>query len=250
MAKKVLSSQEKFKAAIGKILSQGCNQSVGKAQLTEIVNQWEKEETPDSIKKAIERILVEVTIPEWGKWIRKRYTCIPGYYWLESSSKFGDTVLGWYNQEQVQAEPFPLKLHWQNHEDERYSEVLDWGYEERGFAPAEKLPVEYTFFGCEVNIPVESLHLSLHLSLCKHGYASACKIQWERRCNQRDPLENGLYVMRSIIPHGFWKAWEWWPDCWQYYYDKRLRHEPPNDPYAAVLGGANKHDVEIFFLDS
>lgn len=259
VAKKKLGSQEKFKTAIGKILSGEYDRSVGKAQLTKIVNQWEKEESADFMKKAIEEILVEITIPESSKWIQQRYTYVPGYFWLENSSKYGDTVLGWYDAtKQIQAEPLPLEMHCQRHEDKRYCKVLGWGWESKGFAAAEELP--FCWSSSQVSVPTENLQL-----FCKHGYASPCELQWERRCNQHDSQENGLYVKRSIISYGFWQAWKWWPDAWAWYYEHRpelfedaswwgkeelVRHEPP-DPYAAVFSPNNSESLKsrLFYLD-
>ncbi len=254
---KKLSSQEKFKVAIGKILLKEYNESVGKAQLTKIVDQWEKEESCDVIKNAIEEILLTAAIPKWAEWISRRYTYVPGYFWLEKSNiKYGDTVLGWLDQNQVQAEPMPLKAWYQWLPEERYWEVLDWWEESTGFAVAEDLPLYW--HTSVVTVPTEKLR-----SFCEHGFASPCAIQWERRCNQYDPLENGLYVTRTIVPHGFWKAWKWWPEAWIWYYEhrpelfeeedvwgKRVRCEPFN-PYAAVFSPSNSESLRarLFHID-
>lgn len=171
----------------------------------------------------------------------------------------GDRVFGWYKEGQVQAEPLPLRLYYQRFEDDRYCEVLDCAeeWETEGFSEAVPIPLSY-WLDREVKVPVEQLRF-----YCEHGYASPCKLQWERKINRSQPEEDGYYVTRSIIPHGFWQAWKWWPDCWYWYYSKRpelfedanlwgsLQAEPPNDPYAAVLGGSNKQYFKdrIFFLD-
>ncbi|TAE95549.1 MAG: hypothetical protein EAZ78_27685 [Oscillatoriales cyanobacterium] len=178
-----------------------------------------------------------------------------------------DRVFGWCRDDQIQAVELPVYLDmfsYDNGNENRIVKYIRVGVsDEEGFAPAIDLP----FDGVRVEVPVAPGYNFDYtfFTMWEHGWASPCEIQWswfERpRCSDLD----GYVVERSIIPHGFWKAWEWYPDCWRDYYDKRpelfedaewwgtpmpIRHEPPNDPYAAVLGGANKHDVEIFFLDS
>jgi hypothetical protein len=257
--KKTLSNQEKFELAVNKILAQQYNERVGKAQVTKILNQWEKEDTPDSIKRDINAILALLDIPKWADWIQQKFTCVLGSFWLESSSKYGDVVLGWYNINQIQAEPLPLALYFQRFEDDRYCEVLGWGeaWEAKGFA--EAVPIPLTWFDREVKVPVEEMRF-----YCEHGYASPCKIQWERKNTRSHPEDNGYYVTRSIISYGFWQAWKWWPDAWAWYYEHRPelfedevfwrakelpeRHNPPSDPYAAVLGFASRNRP-TFFLD-
>lgn len=257
--KKTLTSQEKFIAAVEKIISKEYTETVGKAQLTKIVNQWEKEEAPNIIKQAIEKFLATVSLPEQAKWIQQRYNYVPGYFWLEnSSSKYGDTVLGWHDDPlQIQAEALPLDLHYRRFEDDRYIKVLDWvGWHEKGFAAAEDLPL--CWHSRHVEIPIEKMRF-----FCKYKYAAPCQLQWQRKYDHI-PEERELCVLRSIIPYGFWQAWKWWPDCWQWYLEKRpelfgdadlwdssveVRHSPPNDPYAAVLGNASRGYYETFRLD-
>lgn len=173
----------------------------------------------------------------------------------------GDRVFGWYREDQVQAVELPVTLDFTYDRDNdrmRRVEYVKVLFERDGFWPAIDLP----FDGTRVNVPVCDDYPFLDLWEC--GWVSPCQIQWSWFERPRWSDLDGYVVERSIIPHGFWKAWKWWPDCWRYYYDKRpelfedaewwipmpIRHEPPNDPYAVVLGGANKHDVEIFFLDS
>jgi hypothetical protein len=171
-----------------------------------------------------------------------------------------DRVFGWYKDDQVQAVELPCRLNTfsYNNGEFQYVKYLTVVREKMGFAPAIDLP----FDGVCVKVPVAPGYDfdDTFLTMWEHGWASPCEIQWSW-----SDLD-GYVVERSIIPHGFWKAWEWYPDCWRDYYDKRpelfddaewwgspppmpIRHKPPNDPYAAVLG-TNKHDVEIFFLDS
>ncbi|MEG4251096.1 hypothetical protein [Microcoleus sp. Pol10D4] len=256
--KKALNSPDKFQVAINKILAQEYNESVGKAQITKILNQWEKEEK-GNIKETINAILTSLDIPKWANWIHRRFTCVLGSYWLESSSnKSGDTVLGWYDVEQFEAESLPLALYYQRWDEERYCKVLGWGetWEAKGFVEAVQLPF---ICGYDVEVPVEELQF-----YCEHGYASPCKLQWERVDNRVHTETNGYYVTRSIIPYGFWQAWKWWPDAWAWYYERRpelfedevlwrakewpMWHSPSDNPYAAVLGTASRNRP-TFFLD-
>ena len=81
----------------------------------------------------------------------------------------------------------------------------------------------------------------------KLGFAKAQAIQWYW------DKEEGLVVTRNVLDCGFWKAWKWWGESTQWWYLERHPEyftdyawwnseiskpaEPPNDPYAAVLGG-------------
>jgi hypothetical protein len=251
MPKKILSHQEKFRLAIDKIIAQGYNETVGKAQLTKIVEAWQKDTcNPAAIKRAIEDILRSFN-PNSASWIYKIYVCSPGYYWLDSSyQKYGDTVLGWYSKYQVKAEALPLKLYRHNpvldDGDAPMVEVLDWGaiWEGRGFYKAQKLPYDWESLqkfdysdnprywskrgylpddeipllgvNLKVSVPVEEFSVFATL-----GYASPCQIQWCRKHYPGNQWESGLYVERSIIHHGFWCAWRWWDGARDWYFDRR-----------------------------
>ena len=225
--------------------------------------------------------------PKFAAWIYERYVYVPGYYWLDSSyRKYGDTVLGWYSKYQLQAEALPLKLSHQRHDEERECVVLNWGsvWEGRGFACPEDLPCNYSSrleaeyssywekrnylpddlpsvgVDWEVKIPVNKL-----IFFAKLGYASACKIQWERVEHPYETDIDGYYVRRSIIPHGFWCAWKWWEGARDWYYEYRpelfeddeiwgdpepIWHAPP-DSTSAILGGKNRKLGEDlrFYID-
>ncbi|NJK76348.1 MAG: hypothetical protein HC942_23080 [Microcoleus sp. SU_5_6] len=180
----------------------------------------------------------------------------------------------------------PLKLSHQQRDEDRKCRVLSWGsvWEGRGFACAEDLP--YSYSSCreieyssywekrnyspdnlpavgvdwEVEIPVEKL-----LFFASLGYASPCKIQWERVEHPYETDIDGYYVRRSIIPHGFWCAWKWWEGARDWYYEHRpelfeddeiwgdrelVWHSPP-DSTSAILGGKNRkigQDLK-FYID-
>ncbi|MEG5045992.1 hypothetical protein [Microcoleus sp. B4-C1] len=255
----VSTNRGKFVAAVSKVLSGKYTETAGKAQLTKIVNQWKKEEPRNVIKKSIEEYLLTIDLPKEANWITKRYTYVPGLFWLENSSnKYGDTVLGWYDDPlQIQAEELPLKLHCRPFEDDRYIEVLDWsGWQHKGFAAAEDLPLRC--HNNQVEIPIEKTWF-----FAKLKYAAPCQLQWERKYNDI-PEEKGLYVLRSIIPYGFWQAWKWWPEAREWYYkhrpelfeeeeiwgEKLTWHEPPNS-YSVVLSPNNSQLVknQIFHIE-
>ncbi|MEG4372989.1 hypothetical protein QUB29_26395 [Microcoleus sp. B4b_D2] len=255
----VSTNRGKFVAAVSKVLSGKYTETAGKTQLTKIVNQWKKEDTPDAIKTSIEKFLLTIDLPKEATWITKRYHYVPGSFWLEnSSSKYGDTVLGWHDDIlQIQAEELPLKLHYRRFEDDRYIEVLDWlGWEKKGFAAAEDLPL--CCLTNQVEIPIEKTW-----AFAKLKYAAPCPLQWERKYN-RSLEDKGLYVVRSIIPYGFWQAWKWWPEAREWYYNHRPElfeddeiwgeklswHEPPNS-YSAILSPNNSKLVksQIFRIE-
>ncbi len=258
--KKILTSQEKFIVAVEKAISGDYAQIIGKAQLTKIVNQWKKEEPGNIIKKVIEDFLLTINIPKQANWIQQRYTYVAGYFWSEnSSSKYGDTIIGWHDDPlQIQAEALPLELHYQRFEDDRYCKVLDWlGWEEKGFAAAEDLPL--CWHSHHVEIPTEKTWF-----FCKYKYAAPCQLQWQRKYDHI-PEERELCVLRSIIPYGFWQAWKWWPEAREWYYEHRpelfeedeiwgekilTERKPPNS-YSAVLSPNNSNLVksQIFHID-
>jgi hypothetical protein len=287
MPKKTLSYQEKFRSAIDKIVAGQYSESVGKAQLTKIVEAWQDTCNPAAIKMAIEDILRSLNIPSTS-WIYKIYVCVPGYYWLDSSyHKYGDTVLGWYSEYQVKAEALPLKLYRNNpvfdDGDAPMFEVLDWGatWEGRGFYPAQKLPYywgklqkfdygdnprywlkkgyllddDIPLLGVDLKVSVPVEEFSVFATL---GYASPCQIQWSREFGNHLGI-SGLYVKRSIIPHGFWCAWKWWEGAALWYFDHRPElfedceiwglghhvHYAPPEPYAAVLGGSEEYRARV-----
>ncbi|MEG4915774.1 hypothetical protein [Microcoleus sp. B7-D4] len=254
-----LTNLQKFTTAVEKVISEKYTETVGKAQLTKIVNQWEKEEHPNSIKEAIKNVLLTVDLPKRTQWIHQRYTYRAGYFWIENSSqKYGDTVLGWRDDPlQIQAEALPLELHYSRFKDDRYIKVLDWlGWEEKGFAAAEDIPL--CWHSHEVKIPIEKTWFFAHFK-----YAAPCQLQWQRNCDHI-PEERELRVVRSIIPHGFQQGWKWWPEAREWYYEHRPElfeddemwgkklswHEPPNN-YSAVLSPNNSKLIKshIFHID-
>ncbi len=104
---------------------------------------------------------------------------------------------------------------------------------DRGFLPAVDLPiVEIIPMGCRVKI------LSQWEKMAENGYAEAVPLQWHRQTdppswtlsrdndNQLPEYMNkgedrpGLYVDRSIVAFGFWKAYRWWQGCRDWYFEK------------------------------
>jgi hypothetical protein len=175
----------------------------------------------------------------------------------------GERVFGWYREGQVQAVELPVVLDIFSYDDGeknrivKYIRVISGGM---GFAPAIDVP----FDGCRVDVSPDSDNF---WELLEVGYASPCDLQWSWFERPRWSDKEGYVVERSIISHGFWQAWKWWPDCWQWYYGKRpelfedavwwgkeelelVRYEPP-DPYAAVFSPSNSESLrsQLFFLD-
>jgi hypothetical protein len=168
----------------------------------------------------------------------------------------GDRVIGWWadGEVQVHAEELPLvrsagiphSYGCSAVSFDKYPErVTVW--RQRGFEKAEQLPIVSGVAGITVYFPWTQSQL-----LAEHGYARPCELPWHRD-------SDGLFVDRSIIEHGFWQAWKWWGTDTRWWYLEhrpelfakldwwgteeepiRVRHEPPNDPYAAVLGGKSE----------
>lgn len=235
-----------MKSAIQKYLDSDTksSKSGAKGAITRLVN-----------KAALaELILIPQILEEFDglpNWLKLRFQ--KGSLYQE-----GDRVFGWCTDDQIQAVSLPVSLDYCSELDGRsYRYIRVVASDEEGFAAPVCLP----FGGCRVNIEPDDPNFR---ELLKHGWASPCDLQWSWfEASRLSDLE-GYVVERSIIPHGFWRAWKWWPDCWEWYYSHRpelfedaalwgdlLPVEPPNNPYAAVLGGANKQYFKdrMFFLD-
>ncbi len=247
--------ERKLKAAIQKYLDADTKNSKSgtKGAITKLIN----------AASATDIILIPEILQgfqELPSWLELRFK--KGSLYRE-----GDRVFGWYKADQVQAVELPVVLDVFRYDDGvNFDAVLYTSmtviqtHEELGcFIPAINLP----FDGCRVDVPPDDDNFwELH----KHGWASPCDLQWSWFERSRWSEKEGYVVERSIISHGFWQAWKWWPDCWHWYYVKRpelfedadfwgppiplARHEPPDNPYAAVLGGANKERFQVSLLDS
>ncbi|MEG4133071.1 hypothetical protein QUA41_31040 [Microcoleus sp. Pol11C1] len=171
----------------------------------------------------------------------------------------GGLVFGWYSENQIEALPLPVifdDIILPDGGNRKYIRVVSGEMRSHGFLPAVDLP----FYGSYVyTYPTDENFFEL----LKAGWASPCPIQWSWLDRPSWVNLEGYVVERSIIPYGFWVAWKWWPDCWQWYIEKRpelfddaefwhkepTRYEPPaGDRYAAVLGSASKNR-EVFHLD-
>jgi hypothetical protein len=219
-----------------------------KGVITRLANERALEIGVEAARKEILEILNELnkllkysdSLPDW---LLLRF--MPGSFYQE-----GERVMGWWDVErQVQAEHLPIhhcnQRYWVNfstHPDEFHL------WYERGFDSPKELPV---IFGYEPSRLLVSFPVKRLPKLIEYGYALPCPLQWHWSEGE------GLYVNRSIIEHGFWKAWRWhegsrlwylehlpelfvdmpmWGD-YQFNNQERTRYEPENDPYAAVLGG-------------
>lgn len=132
----------------------------------------------------------------------------------------GGRVFGWYREGQVQAVELPVDLDIFSYDDEEVGlRVVEYIIAlesiSMGFAPPIDLPLrsmDVFFSGGNYRVDV-SLDSDSYWELLAAGYASPCALQWSW-------IDKEYVVERSIISHGFWKAWEWWPECWQFYYQK------------------------------
>lgn len=170
-------------------------------------------------------------IPKELEFLIKRLT--PGYFYLE------DTLLyGWYDDsQQVQAERLPVERR-----GDKYvvivhlSEALEL-WKQRGFCGAVNLPTTYYpeegIMVLTVRVPHENFEF-----WASAGYANACDIQYYWN-------QEGLTVSRSIIEHGFWKAYKWWPEAKIFWLKERpewftdlscwKKNEPKPKPYDAII---------------
>lgn len=136
-------------------------------------------------------------------------------------------VFGWYKDDQFQAEPLPVELDFFSYDDGndvRKVECIKVVSESIGFCPAVEIPycIRQSLFGeTLVNVPIDD-DLRF-LELWGYGFASPCPLQWSWFGPGRDRWDDrrGYVVERSIICHGFWRAWKWWPGCWHWYYEKQ-----------------------------
>jgi len=103
----------------------------------------------------------------------------------------------------------------------------------RGFAKAIPLPLVYREAERASYVCVASGDWR---NLASHGYAEAMPLQWRRQIEEPSwfyrqsdydqPPEYassredrpGLYVERSLIGFGFWKAYKWWRGCRDWYF--------------------------------
>jgi hypothetical protein len=115
----------------------------------------------------------------------------------------GDLVFGWWDDGtfQVHAEELPL-IRSNNTNVVSFSRQPQWVglWKKRGFEEAEPFPVTLGMgeTGLVVRFPIARSQV-----FAQHGYALPCTLQWHWD-------EEGFFVDRNIIEHGFWKAWKWW----------------------------------------
>lgn len=152
--------------------------------------------------------------------------------------KTSQSVYGKWHDDQVLAEPLPLTLITEDSffhgkrgfkvsyeiRSIRSSGFSKGDWESRGFAEAVTLPLHWQENGQTWRVTVP---FYLQQELLSHGYAAAIPIQWSRRTetfrDRAHPNEEncpGLYVERSIIAFGFWKAYRWWQGCKLWYYER------------------------------
>ncbi|MCC3405203.1 MAG: hypothetical protein JGK17_06325 [Microcoleus sp. PH2017_10_PVI_O_A] len=246
---------KKLKAVIQKYLDARTklSKSGAKGAITKLINRA----TPSDL----------LLIPE----IAKEFEGLPQWFKLRfqkgSLYQEGDRVFGWYAENQVQAVKLPVLLDNFTYDDGeemrtvRYIRVV-FENKDMGFFP----PISLPFDGVCVNVAVSDDYP--FLALWEHGWASPCEIQWSWFGRPRWSHLEGYVVERSIISHGFWCAWKWWPDCWRWYYKKRpelfedaewwgkkelVRHEhEPSNPYAAVFSPNNTESLRsrLFYIDN
>lgn len=238
-----MSFKEQFKKRIQAYIN-GDNhrRRYAKQAITTSLNTYSKHHGPSATRAEAQEALEEFLDFLEVDWLINRLT--PGSLYEE-----GDRVMGWLDVEtQVQAEQLPLKA---GHIYEEVADTYFTFYEvvisenvwnQQGFFEAEHLPIHrvhiYSAPYWKVDFPVSQTKKFL-----TYGYALPCQLQWRR------DVSEGYLVTRNIREHGFWRAWKWWDGALYWYIEHKPelvgdldlwqvhRYEPPDNPYAAVLGG-------------
>jgi hypothetical protein len=231
----------KFKKAIEKCIActSPIEQSRAKAAITRIV----KDATELDVREQIKEVLISFDkLPEW---VKNRFTS--GSLYREGNSMFG-----WFRENQVQTEVLPVITTVNGFEEEGYLRVIE---SRDGFQRPVDIPLAEG--DCVVSVPYEQSFF-----YAKYGWANPCPLQWYRDAE-------GYKIDRSIIPHGFWQAWKWWDGAWHWYIKNRPElfedfgcwglswnelgeiHTAKPDPGSAVLGDANKEfwESKKFYLE-
>ncbi|NEQ64966.1 MAG: hypothetical protein F6K21_05590 [Symploca sp. SIO2D2] len=161
-----------------------------KGGITRLLNKWGR---PQEIREAIN------SIPECPSWLKSRV--FPGPVYTE-----GYRVFGWYYPEQLLAEELPLETDRAGLRVSLYGRMKAiWG--PRGFASAVPLPLQ------DGVVKIETKEI---FNFLPHGYAPPCPLQWHK------DEEGTLWVDRSIINHGWRKAWSWYGEnSLHWYLEKR-----------------------------
>lgn len=229
--------EENLRQAIQKYLdAEPHRKSAFKGVMTRLINS-----SPDITVEVIQKVIAE--FKDLPQEITQRFT-------KGSFYESGGLVYGWVREGQLQAEPIPVYMSVAREEPERRFIRVIRNQPGLGFAEALRLP----FLDGRTEVPWEETDL-----YARSGWANACDLQWYWK-------EGENYVVsRSIIPYGFWQAWKWWDGARNWYLEHRpelfedeeiwqtepVRHEPIDNPYAAVLGDKNRELFEArkFYLD-
>lgn len=246
---------EKLKAAIERYLSADTKskKSSAKGAITRIINERSLTVAAPTMRAEFWSVAVQFDSDVDLGWLKQRFTV--GSFFQE-----GEKIFGWWDDgsAQVQAEQLPLYHRAWSDElphvlSSKYyvsfyrcpNEIHLW--KERGFYQAEELPIALHWYEKQVKFDVNRSGFWV-----KYGYALPCELPWSR-------YDDCLMVKRSIISAGWWSAYKWWPGCCWWYYGKHpewfadlewwgtynptpqpQRFEPPDDPYALVLGGQSQ----------
>jgi len=155
--------------------------------------------TDSDARQQIKEVLEEFRrLPEW---IENHFT--PGSLYTDRG-----LVLGWWRDDQVQAEPLPVAL------SKNYFKELprEMGViaDRNGFSRSTPLPLLH---GSSLGVPgclIVSVPSGLSVEYARYGWAEALPLQWRR--------DWGRYIVdRSILTCGFWPAWKWWPGAGDFY---------------------------------
>lgn len=240
--------EDKLKKAIDRYHAADTSrkQAGAKGAITRIVNE---RATLIGAEAARSEVLEAVKTVDSGIafWIKERFT--PGSFYQE-----GNYVYGWWDDGSIQVQAEKLPLHFFSgsfysvsfyHREE---EALLW--QQRGFEPAEDLPLRSIFSTTsgwsQVSFPVERSEF-----WAKYGYALPCDLQWRWHPGEE------YFVLRTIVDAGFWRAYKWWAGCQWWYYERHPEwfsgsnlwgaEEPTYyfapEPDSVVLGGNKKRSA-------
>lgn len=231
--------QEKLTELINRLLSADTlrQESGAKGAITKFINKRAEEIGPRLAREEVVKVFKNFeNLPNW---LKLRFTV--GSLYVEKHQ-----VFGWWEggQLQVGAEEIPL-----HHYGGDRGYVVSFTrfpqatgiWEARGFAIAQEMPFYFNGDCMIVHFKPEQTEFWLQF-----GYALPCPLQYFR-------AQGELKVTRSIISAGWWRAWSYYGVSSKYWYlkncpelfadfpwwgaEEKVRYEPPDDPYAAVLGG-------------
>jgi hypothetical protein len=186
-----------FEAVVEKYLNSTSPIAANRAK-DEIIGLVKRATDPDA-REQIKEVLAEIDI--LPAWLETHFTV---------GSLYADRglVMGWWRDDQVQAESLPVEL--SKNYFKGLPRVMIVNNNRNGFNRSVPLPlIDGSFMG-EPGCQMVCVSDSHAVDCARYGWADALPLQWRRSW--------GAYIVdRSIPCVGFWAAWKWWPGAGNYY---------------------------------